>query len=372
MTARLCQRRAGFTLIELLVVIAIIAVLIGLLLPAVQKVRETASRLKCQNNLKQLGLAMQNFHDTQNRFPSAGWFDWCRALPSSRPSYIPASEWGQNGCVLQYRDASGALVNSFSNGPVVGGQPTGTPWTAPPQQAAGWGFQILPYVEQQVSQNQAAGLIRNTALATFVCPSRRSGSERLTNGSALGGRPIDYAAPYFGPQSRDRNDILHTPASFYGIIVPSEPPIAEGMPDRPVRMTDITDGASNTILLGEKWMRPDQYATGAWNDDHNLISSLDQDHMRIGDRPPIADTNKNPFTGALVTASDSNPCCDYWRDPNSRLPSPRLGSYFGGPHLGGMNTLLADGSVRVITWSISQTTFYNLCHKSDGQVVQLD
>jgi prepilin-type N-terminal cleavage/methylation domain-containing protein/prepilin-type processing-associated H-X9-DG protein len=372
MTGSFFGRRRGFTLVELLVVIAIIAILIALLVPAVQKVREAAARAQCQNNLKQLGIAMHSFHDVIKRFPSAGWYDWCRALPSARPPYISASDWGQNGCILQYTDASGKVVNSFSNGPVVGGQPTGSPWTTPPQQAAGWGFQILPYVEQQVAQNQAAGLIRNTALNVFVCPSRRSGAERLTNGSALGGRPIDYAAPYFGPVSRDRSVIVNTPGTFFGIIVPSEPPIAEGMPDTPVRMAGITDGTSNTVLLGEKWLRPDQYQIGAWNDDHNMISALDQDHMRIGDRPPIQDTTNNPFTGAFVSAGASNPCCDWWRDPNNRLPSPRLGSYFGGAHTGGMNALFADGSVRMISWSVSQTNFFNLCHKSDGNVVNTD
>jgi prepilin-type processing-associated H-X9-DG protein len=230
----------------------------------------------------------------------------------------------------------------------------------------------MPFVEQQAAQGQPAGLIRNTALKAFVCPSRRSGDEKLSNGSALGGRPLDYAAPYLGPVSRDRDAIRTTPSSFFGVIVPAEPPIAEGMPDTPVTIASIKDGTSNTLLLGEKWLRPDQYSVGAWNDDHNLISSLDQDGMRIGDRPPLRDTTANPITNVQVSASANNPCCDWWRDPNTFQPSPRLGSYFGGAHTSGMNGLLADGSVRTISWSISQTTFFNLCHKSDGNVLQLD
>ena len=150
---------------------------------------------------------LQNLHNRYVARPAkAGAYDWITFLyfhyPENRNRVQAYSGFIGKALVpsprgmdkLEYKTASGATVNSFSNGPVVNGQPTGTPWTSPPRQAAGWAFQLLPFVEQTASQGQAAGMIRNTALAAYVCPARRSPGTKLSNGSALGGQPLDYAA----------------------------------------------------------------------------------------------------------------------------------------------------------------------------------
>src|SRR5687767_11161990 len=135
-----CSHRRGFTLIELLVVIAIIAVLIGLLVPAVQRVRESAARTQCQNNLKQIGLAFHAHHGDHLYFPTGGWEWW------STPTYIGGA-------------------------PAVGAQ-----------QEAGWGFQILPYLEgtaawkggNATNDADRVRVAMGTPNSIFFCPSRRS------------------------------------------------------------------------------------------------------------------------------------------------------------------------------------------------------
>jgi type II secretory pathway pseudopilin PulG len=319
-------------LIELLVVIAIIAILIGLLLPAVQKVREAAARMKCQNQLKQMALACHNYHDAVGILPTGGIQDYYggRVGPNAPP-------W----------NASSPL------------QSLGT------QQPWNWMYQILPFIEQTNDFNQGSStLVRTTAVTLYNCPSRRPptrvGAMILTDYASNGGTTWCPA-----------ND----PTTWNGAIVPSYV-FANGgfVPVGTVTLLGITDGTSNTLLLGEKFVSINQYAVGAeWGDN---ASSVGTGNTWITSRVAIHEPRQDQIATTMTqetpppnfNAPGINGRCGPWG-----LGSPANGGgyydYWGSAHISGFNVALADGSVRMIRYSIPLTVLQALAARADGQIV---
>jgi prepilin-type N-terminal cleavage/methylation domain-containing protein/prepilin-type processing-associated H-X9-DG protein len=283
--------RGAFTLIELLVVIAIIAILIGLLVPAVQQVREAANRIQCRNNLKQIGLAFHNHHDTLKFFPTGGWYWW------SPPTYL-------NG-----KPAIGA------------------------NQQAGWGFQILPYIEatnlwrggKASTDLDRQFLVTGTTVPLYFCPSRR-GPQTVTfaDPSLFNGVPVPHALSDYAGSNREGTGVV---CRF-----------------SPTRMADITDGTSNTLMVGEKRVNLLYLGQPQRGDDLGYAAGWGDNIVRSTSRTPHVDS-LNP-------------------DSTSRRR-------FGSSHIGGFNAVFADGSVRFIPFTIDRTVFSALGNKSDGLAVDL-
>jgi prepilin-type N-terminal cleavage/methylation domain-containing protein/prepilin-type processing-associated H-X9-DG protein len=218
------QPRKGFTLIELLVVIAIIAVLIGLVIPAVQKVREAANRTSCTNNLKQLGLALHSFHDTRKKFP---------------PGY--------------------------TDGPFP-------PYITKPV-SHGWAPYILPFIEQKPLFDlyrwdvQIFDPLNQPAVAkhvqVFQCPSTPEQDRVMTFAPFdWGGKGAcgDYAPAFSVDPILVEQRWISRPADYRGVF----------MPNAMTRLTDITDGPTYTILLTEVAGRPRQWRAGRPGDDQKI------------------------------------------------------------------------------------------------------
>lgn len=304
----------GFTLIELLVVIAIIAILIGLLLPAVQKVRESASRMQCQNNIKQLALACHNYNNDCGQFP-----------------------YSQN--------ASG---DTFG---------------------AGWLPMLFPYIEQpstlQAYKPNAysvgfknVGVAENTPIKGIICPSDgtqvdSSNSDGMTNYIAI-------TAP--GTDQRDANNTNTQGVFVYGYHYPAGTSTSAaqsaGIPPNKTAGTNIasiTDGTSNTIMIGERPPDP-KNDWGAWGyaetdsslgiGNNNLFAFSNDGN---GNSCPVGPQFPQALYKGVYTRCDDN--------------------HMWSKHTGGMNVGFADGSVRFMSWNTTTTLWLQLATKAGGENV---
>ena len=354
------ERRSAFTLIELLVVIAIIAVLVGLLLPAIQKVREAANRMKCQNNLKQMGLACLNYESSYRKLPPAG-------------------------------EGSNAAVNGtqFANDLTAAN-------TAPP---IGTFFQslftyLLPYIEQdnvynQIDLNQYynapsatqpnhVNAFRNV-IPTYICPSYPFESK-----DSLGYGYVHYGATVY-------TDIVVTPGqggstAAVGLRDKTHARQRGVLDNLSSPISAVTDGTSNSVMIAEDAARRENYITNPAYLDPAVVLNIAIDDTTFKTRrfwrwaeqdngfgvsgDPFLNTKSTGFK--IVNNNNTSPATDgpsgCWKLTNNCGTNDEIFSF----HTGGANLVYADGHVGFVTDSVSPVVMASLVSRAGGEVVSPD
>lgn len=362
--------RSGFTLIELLVVIAIIAILIGLLLPAVQKVREAAARMQCQNNLKQIGLACHNYHSSYGRFPTAGQ---CESTGANSTTYVTQSPATQILPYIEQDNVYNLMDHSF---------------TYAQMQAAGYDMSRLHPKSQGRVYNDPASpstiAAAKASIPTFLCPSTPvEPGERSPDGYGC----FDYmfitvsdledgsAGATTPAGTRPTDGARRVAMTVQGCLT------CEGR-----KITAVRDGTSNTILciedagrahpsvglFGALSSRTSPVNEGpawsggssggrrmyAWADPDATTNGLSGPSNSLGNRLAKVNNFSNPIGGPTECPWSVNNC-----GPNDEP---------FGFHSGGVNAVMGDGSVRFISDTVAPLTLKYLTGASEGVIVNLD
>jgi prepilin-type N-terminal cleavage/methylation domain-containing protein len=352
---RQISRTRGFTLVELLVVIAIIAILVSLLLPAVNSAREAARRTQCINHLRQIGLAFLNLEQTLRVFPTGG--------------------------VTNHANIEDYVTGGKANGPL--------------KQGLGWPFQITPFLEEDAIHNVVTDQdLQRYEISIYNCPSRRAPTRNPFASYAL----MDYAGVAAWTTRRQdadsfdycqwtlaetASDSRSAESCFWGCVqrcgpgaitaginrvakvqfpgviqrvdfIPPLPNLPNGRHvgfTKRISMRHVKDGASKTMIVSEKRLRPSEYdgvnAQGVapeW-DDRGWADGWDFDFMRSTMYPVLRDGEA----------------------PTSRA----FGFSFGAAHPGGINAVFVDDSVRVISFSVDPEVFNALGNRADGEALDL-